>query len=187
MIDVSQHQIQSHGDGADVGQSLHLQEPYHVEPVEREPSRPQDERHQEDGEHTVEHREEAVGLEEQQSLHVGSQEQHKGKQDLVQAAPKQHLELVTFTESAEIAYHEDDDGIHHAEEQLHLSQPCEMLREHLVVTGDIAAVEVGDAQVEQDIKKVGEVEDREVLPVERVAEHVLHLTVDAQNPERLHQ
>ena len=62
-----------------------------------------------------------------------------------------------------------------------------MLREHLVVLRDVAAVEVGDAEVEQDIKEVGEVKKGLISAVGGIAKQVLHLTVDAENPERLHQ
>ena len=62
-----------------------------------------------------------------------------------------------------------------------------MRRKHLIVAGNVATVEIGDAQVEQDVKKIGEVEDGEVLAVQRVAQDVLNLAVDAKNPKRLHQ
>ena len=62
-----------------------------------------------------------------------------------------------------------------------------MLGEHLVVVGDVPAVEIGDTKVEQYIKKVGEIENGEILSVRRITEHVLHLAVDAHYPERLHQ
>ena len=52
---------------------------------------------------------------------------------------------------------------------------------------DVATVEIGDAKVEEDIKKVGEVEDGLVNAVGSIAEQVLHLAVDAENPKRLHQ
>ena len=62
-----------------------------------------------------------------------------------------------------------------------------MLGEVLRVLRDGAAVEVGDAEVEQDVEKVGEVEKRLIGAVGGITEDVLHLTVDAENPERLHQ
>ena len=62
-----------------------------------------------------------------------------------------------------------------------------MLREVFRVLGDVAAVEVGDAEVEEDIEEVGEIEERLVGAVGGVAEQVLHLAVDAENPEWLHQ
>ena len=61
-----------------------------------------------------------------------------------------------------------------------------MFGEHLGVLRDIAAVEVGNAEVEKDIKKVGKVEESLVGAIGRVAEQVLHLTVDAENPERFY-
>ena len=57
----------------------------------------------------------------------------------------------------------------------------------LRVLRDGAAVEVGDAEVEQDVEEIGEVEKRLVSAVGGVAQQVLHLSVDAEYPERLHQ
>ena len=62
-----------------------------------------------------------------------------------------------------------------------------MLGEVLRVLGDRTAVEVGDAEVEEDIEKVGEVEERLVSAVGGITEQVLHFSVDAENPEGLHQ
>ena len=62
-----------------------------------------------------------------------------------------------------------------------------MLGEVLGILRDRTAVEVGDAEVEEDIEEVGEVEERLVGAVGGVAEQILHLAVDAENPKRLHQ
>ena len=62
-----------------------------------------------------------------------------------------------------------------------------MLREILGVLRDVAAVEVGDAEIEQDVEEIREVEKSLVGAVGGIAEEVLHLAVDAENPERLHQ
>ena len=62
-----------------------------------------------------------------------------------------------------------------------------MFREHLGVLRDVAAVEIRDAKVEQDIKQVREIENGLVNPVGGVAQQILHLPVDAKNPEWLHQ
>ena len=126
-------------------------------------------------------------LEQKQPLDVGAKVKDERKQHLVQAAPKQQLQTKAVAEAAEIADDEDDDGIEQAEQQLDFGEAAEMLREHRVVLRDVAAVEVGDAEVEEDIKKVGKVEDGLIDAVGRVAEQVLHFAVDAENPERLHQ
>ena len=55
------------------------------------------------------------------------------------------------------------------------------------VLRDGTAVEVGDAEVEQYIKEVREVEEGLVGAVRSITKEVLHFTVDAENPERLHQ
>ena len=52
---------------------------------------------------------------------------------------------------------------------------------------DSTVVEVGDAEVEQDIEEVGKVKKGLVGAVRSIAKQVLHFTVDAENPERLHQ
>ena len=62
-----------------------------------------------------------------------------------------------------------------------------MLREVFRVLRHSTAVEVGDAEVEEDIEKVGKVKKGLVGAVRSIAKQVLHLTVDAENPERLHQ
>ena len=49
------------------------------------------------------------------------------------------------------------------------------------------AIEIGDAEVEQDIKELGEIEKRLIGTIGGVAEQVLHFAVDAENPKRLHQ
>ena len=54
-----------------------------------------------------------------------------------------------------------------------------MLREVLWILRDAAAVEVGDAEVEQDVEEVREVEEGLVGAVGGIAKQVLHLTVDA--------
>ena len=106
---------------------------------------------------------------------------------MVQPAPEQQLEFQAFVVATAIADNEDDDGIEQSQDELDLGEPAEVLREVLRVLCDGTAVEVGDAEVEQDIEEVGEVEEGLVGAVGGVAEQVLHLAVDAENPERLHQ
>ena len=106
---------------------------------------------------------------------------------MVEAAPAQQLELHAFVVAAEITHHEDDDGIEQSEQQLDFGEAAEVFGEVLRILRDGAAVEVGDAEVEQNIKEVREVEEGLVGAVGGVAEDVLHLAVDAENPERLHQ
>ena len=52
---------------------------------------------------------------------------------------------------------------------------------------NVACVEVGDAQVEQDIEDVTEVEDGEIEAIHLVADSILHAYLDAENPEGFHQ
>lgn len=62
-----------------------------------------------------------------------------------------------------------------------------MLREILRVLRDGTAVEIGDAEVKQDVEEVREVEQGLIGAVGCVAKQVLHFAVDTENPERLHQ
>ena len=184
---MAQDDGQGEDEGTDVGQGLGLQVPDDVELVHREPSTPQHEAHDDDGQHTVEDGEDAILLKEQQALDVRPEEEDEGEQDLVEATPAQQLEFQAFVVAAEIADDEDDDGIKQSQKQLDFGEAAKMFREVLRVLCDGTAVEVGDAEVEQDVEEVGEVEQRLIGAVGGVAEDVLHLTVDAENPERLHQ
>ena len=184
---MAQDDGEGEGEGDDVGHGLRLQVPDGVEPLHGEPSAPQHQAHDDDGQHAVEDGEDAVLLEQQQPLHVRPEEEDEREQDLVEAAAAQQLELHAFVVAAEIAHHEDDDGIEQSEQQLDFGEAAEVFGEVLRVLRDGAAVEVGDAEVEQNIKEVREVEEGLVGAVGGVAEDVLHFAVDAQNPERLHQ
>ena len=106
---------------------------------------------------------------------------------MVEAAPAQQLELYAFVVAAEVADHKDDHRIKQTKQELDFSKATDVLRKIFCVLCDGAAVEVGDAEVKQDIKEVGEIEEGLVGAVGGIAKQVLHLTVDAQNPERLHQ
>ena len=106
---------------------------------------------------------------------------------MVETAPTQQFEFQAFVVAAAIADYEDDDGIEQSEQELDFGEAAEVLGEILRVLRDVAAIEVGDAEVEQYIKEVGEVEKGLIGAVGGVAKQVLHLAVDAENPERLHQ
>ena len=54
--------------------------------------------------------------------------------------------------AAEIADQKDNHSVQDAKEEFDFSQPSEMLREHLGILRDVAAVEIRDAEVEQYIK-----------------------------------
>ena len=173
--------------GDDVGHGLRLQIPDGVESFHREPTAPQHEAHDDDGQHTVEDGEDTVLLKEQQPLYVRPEEEDEGEQDLVEATPAQQLEFQAFVVAAEITDDEDDDSIEQSQQEFDFGEAAEVFREVLRVLRDVAAVEVGDAEVEQDVEEVGKVKQGLVGAVGGIAEDVLHLTVDAENPERLHQ
>ena len=85
-------------------------------------------------------------------MYVRPEEEDEREQDLVESAPEQQLEFQAFIVAKEIADHEDDDGIKHTQKQLDFGEAAEVFREVLGVLRDGAAVEVGDAEVEQYIK-----------------------------------
>ena len=62
-----------------------------------------------------------------------------------------------------------------------------MFRQQLIVSRNIAIIEVGDAHVEHHIEEVGEVEDGEIETVAGRTDSVLHRHIHPENPERLDQ
>ena len=106
---------------------------------------------------------------------------------MVKSAPEQQLELQAFIVATEITDHIDDGCIEQSHQKFDLGEAAEVLREVLGVLRDRMAVEIGDAEVEENIEEVGEVEKGLVCAVRCVAKQVLYLTVDAENPEGLHQ
>ena len=113
-LGVAQDDGQGEDEGDDVGHSLGLQVPDDVELLLREPAAPQDEAHDDDGQHAVENGEDAVLFEQQQPLYVRPKEKDKREQDLIETAPEQQLEFQTFVVAAEVTDHEDDDSIKQA-------------------------------------------------------------------------
>lgn len=62
-----------------------------------------------------------------------------------------------------------------------------MLVQQLLVLGYVPVVETGYTEVEQDIEKKSEIENREVETVIHVTNNILHRTVYPEDPERFHQ
>jgi len=62
-----------------------------------------------------------------------------------------------------------------------------MLAQQLVVLGNIPVVEIGNAQIEKNKKEKRKVENGEVQPVFFGTYQILHLPVDAKNPQWLYQ
>ena len=62
-----------------------------------------------------------------------------------------------------------------------------MLGKQLIVLRYVAVVEIRQTEVEEDVKKVGKLRDREIKSVRSVAHEILDRYVDAQNPERFDQ
>lgn len=52
---------------------------------------------------------------------------------------------------------------------------------------NIPVIKVGDTKIKQDIKKKGEVENREIKAIFTGGCNILHRSVDAKNPEWLNQ
>ena len=59
-----------------------------------------------------------------------------------------------------------------------------MFGDELRVLGDVACVEIGDAEVEQYVEDVGEVEDGKIEAVGTVADGILYTHLDTENPHR---
>jgi len=53
--------------------------------------------------------------------------------------------------------------------------------------GNIAVVEIGDAEIKQDVEEKGEIEQVHVKSVIRQPDRVLHRAVDPEDPEGLDQ
>ena len=106
---------------------------------------------------------------------------------MVKTTPEQQLEFQAFVVATEVADHEDDGGIEQSEQELDFGEATEVFGEVFGVLRDGSAVEVGDAEIKQDVEEVGEVEEGLIGAVRSVAQQVLHLTIDAENPEWLHQ
>ena len=62
-----------------------------------------------------------------------------------------------------------------------------MLADELRMLRDVARVEIGDAQVEQYVEDITEAEEGIVEAVGGIADGILHLHLDAENPEGLDQ
>ena len=86
---MAQDDGQGEDESDDVGYGLRLQVPDDLELFLREPAAPQHEAHDDNGQHAVEDGEDAILLEQQQSLYVRPEEEDEGEQDLVEAAPEQ--------------------------------------------------------------------------------------------------
>jgi hypothetical protein len=59
-----------------------------------------------------------------------------------------------------------------------------MLVEQLLVLRNVPVVEIGDAEIEQDIEKEGKIQNFKVEPIIEGSHHVLNIPVDSKNPDR---
>ena len=110
-LSMAQDDGQSKHEGGNVGHRLGLQVPDDVELFLGEPAAPQDEAHDDNGQHAVEDGEDAVLLEQQQTLYVRPEEEDERDQHLVEPAPEQQLEFQAFVVATEVTYNEDDGSI----------------------------------------------------------------------------
>jgi hypothetical protein len=62
-----------------------------------------------------------------------------------------------------------------------------MLFQKLVVLGDIPVVEIGDAKIEKDVEKEGEIKNNKIKTVLLGTYNVLNAPVDAKYPKGLNQ
>ena len=139
-----------------------------------------DENHQ----HAVRHREEAVPLEEQQPFEVAAQVEDERVEELRHREPRQQAELVASV-SQQGSHGEGHQQVEPQQAHLETQDATQVLGDELRMLRDVAGVEVGDPQVEQYIEDIGQVEDREVEAVHLVAHGVLHAHLDAEYPQRL--
>ena len=75
--------------------------------------------------------------------------------------------------------------IERQEQEFDGEDASEMLVDEVRMLGDVAGVEVGDAQIQQDVEDIGEVEDGEIESVGLGSDSILHANFNAKNPERL--
>jgi hypothetical protein len=59
--------------------------------------------------------------------------------------------------------------------------------EKLVILGNIPVVKIGNPEIEKNIKKERKIKNCEIKTVLTRSYNILHGTVDAKNPEWLHQ
>jgi hypothetical protein len=59
-----------------------------------------------------------------------------------------------------------------------------MLFKQKIVLCNIFIVEIGNANIEQNIQQERKIEQGKVHPVTFVANHILHSAVDSKNPKR---
>jgi len=57
----------------------------------------------------------------------------------------------------------------------------------MIVLGYVFIIETGDAKIKQNIEKEGKIEHRKIKTIFARINHILNCTVDAKNPEWLHQ
>jgi hypothetical protein len=58
-----------------------------------------------------------------------------------------------------------------------------MLGKQVVVLSNVFVVEIGDAEVKDDVEKKGEIKKREILSVIFIAHNMLHPGLNAQYPK----
>jgi hypothetical protein len=59
-----------------------------------------------------------------------------------------------------------------------------MLVEQLLVLRNVPVVEIGDAEIQENIKKERKIQHFKVEPIIQGAHHVLNVPVDGKNPDR---
>ena len=52
---------------------------------------------------------------------------------------------------------------------------------------NVPVVEIGDSQIQENIKKERKIQDFKIEPVIKGADHVLNIPVDSENPDRFDQ
>ena len=131
-------------------------------------------------------RNEAVRLEQMQPGKVGPQVQYPRQQELI--GNQEYKQVILIGAVAHCCTDaETDDGIHDAEQKFQHNDVGEIFLQQVAVLRDIAVVEIGDAEIEDDIEDNAEAEQRRIQSVFVRPDDILYRTVDAEYPERLDQ
>ena len=167
--------------GGDVGNALGIGEPFDGHAMA---GSPEEEGADNNHHHAVEDADDAVPFEEHKPFEVAAKIEDERVEELVEREDCQQMELAGAV-AGEKADGEGDDEVEAEEGEFDTQHAGQVLVDELGMAGDVAGVEVGDPQVEEDVENVGEIEDSEVKAVLVGTYSILDTCLNAQNPERL--
>ena len=117
---------------------------------------------------------------------IAAQVEDGGGQCLVEDEHTQHCQL-RGTVAQEQTRDQRYDRVCHNEQQPDAEHTAEPFLQSTFILRNVACVGVGDAQIEHDVEQEAEAEQRSVTAVHLHSHPFLHLGIDAQYVERLHQ